>query len=609
MTTPRAIAMLLGVVLTLVAQPSAVFSQSAMRASSATDSHVAGEVLVKFRPNSSGAQKQSSVALRNHSVLASLTPSGWMHVKIADGQTVAEALAAYQNDPSVEHAQPNYIYRKAAVPNDPQYNQLWGLKNTGQLVNGTAGISGSDINIEKAWDHITDCSVVIVAVLDSGVNYNHEDLVGNMWNGAPTVPFHGYDFVDDDNNPIDGDGHGTHVAGTIAGRGNNGLGVAGVCWRASIMAVRVLDATGSGSSATIIPGIEFALAHGAKVINMSLGGAAGSPSDVAFSAAIDGAQANDVVVVVAAGNSGVNVDLPGNGHRPCVFPQANLLCVAALDQNYTRSSFSNFGVVSVDVGAPGRNIRSLRGVQSAGPPITDDFNNGGMAPSLDWTISGGGWGYRLLQVSGTPVHVLVNPTNYLDLGATYTNNADSRVYREFNVSGNVAAILNFSTQHVLASGDVLTVNYKSSGGDPFAGGVFVDLHTSTSVGIENRSIDISPCISMTCSVGFRLSTNASGTAEGIGVLDFSIDLFQSTNASYVTQNGTSMATPLVAGLATMLRAYNPQFTYVDVVNAIKNGGRSVNALSGITTTGKAIDVMASLAYVNPPAGLSASVVR
>jgi thermitase len=607
MKTSRTIALLFGVVLTLLDQPGAVVSAPRGNAPIPGAGHVAGEVLVKFRASSSGTQKQSAVGLRNHAVLASLTPSGWMHVKIADGQTVAEALAAYQNDANVEYAQPNYIYRKAAVPNDPQYDQLWGLKNTGQF----SGTPGADINIEKAWNHITDCRSVVVAVLDTGVNYNHEDLAGNMWNGGPTLPFHGSDLVDLDNNPMDGDGHGTHVAGTIAGRGNNGVGVTGVCWQATIMAVRVLDALGVGTTTTIMEGIDFAIDHGAKVINMSLSGAAPAPDDALYIEAIDRAEANDVVVVVAAGNNGTNVDVFGAGRRPCVFTHANLLCVAALAPDYARSNFSNFGAVSVDVGAPGSNILSLRGVQ-AGTPITDDFNNGGMTPSLDWTTSGGGWGYRLLQDGlGNSLDVLVNPTNYLDPGATYANNADSRVYREFNLSGNVAAILNFSVQHAFAAGDLLDINYKSGGGDPFSGGTFVDRHTSTSTGggLEDRSIDISPCISMTCSIGFRFTSNASDTAEGVGVISFSIDLQQASNSTYVTFNGTSMATPLVAGLATMLRAYNPQFTYVDVVNAIRNGGRPVAALSGITTTGRAIDVMATLAYINPPTGLSASVVR
>jgi thermitase len=606
MTSSRALAVSVGIVLMLLHEPSAVFSASSVRPAVGSGNHVAGEVLVKFRPSRSSAQKQTSVGLRNHAVIAELDAGGWMQVRIAAGQTVAQALAAYQNDPIVESVQPNFIYRAAAVPNDPQYGQLWGMKNTGQTINsGTyvpnAGTTGRDINIEKAWDHITDCSSVVVAVLDTGVNYNHDDVASNMWDGGPGISLHGFDFVDNDNDPMDGQGHGTHVAGTIAARGNNGLGVTGVCWRAAIMAVRVLDASGSGTTATIIQGIGFAVTNGARVINMSLGGGG---ADAAYFDAISQAQASDVVVVAAAGNETTNVEVFPS--FPCSFTHANVLCVAALDQNYALASFSNYGAASVDIGAPGTNINSALGIQTT--TINDDFNNLG-ALDATWNNPSGAWDYALLSLNGVPVEVLVNPADFPS--GTYANSANHKVYKEFNTSGKLAVVLNFSVQHELQSGDFLNVNYRTAGGDPFgAGGVQVDQHFGTTLGVEGPlSLDISPCISATCSVGFQLSTNASGTAQGVGIVFFSLVLAQATNTMYGPKNGTSMATPLVAGLATMLRAYNPQYTYVEVVNAIRNGGRSVAALSGITTTGRAIDVMSSLAYINPPSGLSASVVR
>jgi subtilisin family serine protease len=227
--------------------------------------------------------------------------------------------------------------------------------------------------------------------------------------------------------------------------GNNGTGTTGVCQKASIMAVRVLDATGSGTTATATQGIDFAVTNGARVINMSFIGG-GSP-DTLFSNAIANAQNSDVVVVVVAGNETNENDAAGGARYPCNFTQPNLVCVAALDQNYALANFSNWGATSVDVGAPGTNILST------------------------WAGAG------------------------------------------------------------------------------------------------------------------------------------------SNNSSYNTIDGTSMASPEVAGLATMLRAFNPQYTFVDTVGAIKNGGRSVPALAGKTTTGKAVDVMSSLAFINPPTGLTATVHR
>ena len=351
------------------------------------------------------------MAAQGHSVFAGLNQPGWAQVKVGTGQTVEAALAAYQNDPNVEYVQPNYLYHTTATPNDPQYGQLWAFKNTGQTVlrhrtytTNNPGTTGDDMNIEKAWDHITDCSSVVVAVVDTGVNYNQQDLAGNMWNGGATYPNHGYNFVDNNNDPMDLNGHGTHVAGIIGAVGNNATGTTGVCWKASIMAVRALDATGSGTTANIIQGINFAVTNGAKVINMSLGG--GGAFDRLFSDAIADAQNADVVVVVAAGNDGANNDSGTTPTYPCNFTQPNLVCVAALDQSYALASFSNYGSTSVDVGAPGTNILSTwAGTKTV---ITDNFSTG-------WTktsTTSGGWTTGTLSVGGVPTPFLVNPANY-----------------------------------------------------------------------------------------------------------------------------------------------------------------------------------------------------
>ena len=448
MKTPlcsMALAALVGAALTLYAQVAAAPFAPPALAGTAASQYVPGEVLVKFKPTASTQARMAAMAARGHSVVVNLNQPGWAQVKVRAGQTMETALAAYRNDANVEYVQPNYIYRAAAAPNDAEYGQLWAFRNTGQPVGSppVSGTAGDDMNIEPAWDRITDCSSVVVAVLDSGVNYNHQDLAANMWNGGPNFPNHGHDFVDNDNDPTDPGGHGTHVAGTIGAVGNNGTGTTGVCQRASIMAVRVLDATGNVTTATALQGISFAITNGARVINMSFVG--GGSFDPLFSDAITNAQNSDVVVVVVAGNGSNDNDAAGGARYPCNFTQPNLVCVTALDQDYALANFSNWGASSVDVGAPGTNILST------------------------WAGAG------------------------------------------------------------------------------------------------------------------------------------------SNNTSYNTLDGTSMAAPEVAGLAAMLRAYNPQYTYADTVGAIKNGGRSVPALAGKTATGNAADVMSSLAYINPPMGLTATV--
>jgi len=606
------IAALFGAVLTLLYQVAAVPAASPIRSTFAPGSYVPGEVLVKFKPTHSASSRASAVAILGHAVVADLKLPGWVQVKIDADQTMDQALAAYQGNPEVEFVQPNYVYRAAALPTDAQFGQLWAFRNSGQTITtGTYspnfGTPGADINTEKAWDHLTDCSSVVVAVIDSGVNYNQQDLAGNMWDGGQIYPNHGTDFVSNDNDPMDLHGHGTHVAGIVGAAGNNATGTTGVCWRASIMAVRVLDAAGSGTTATIVQGINFAVTNGAKVINLSVEAGFFDP---VLSQAIATAQNGDVVVVAAAGNSGFDTDAIGgaNATYPCNLTQPNLVCVAALDQNYALATFSNTGATSVDVGAPGTNILSTAAGTEA--TITDTFhnNNNGV---LNWTTSGGGWAYRKLTLS-TPagpvtVDALVNPGTFPT--GPYADSANNRVYKTFDLSGKNVATLSFFASVDVLPGDSLNVNYRSGGGDPFAGGGVQLIGGSGNTGLSfvPFSFDLSPCINASCSVGFQLLSDASVTDLGAGIVFFSIKTLQLNNTSYMIANGTSMATPMVTGLAAMLRAYNPQFTYADTVSAIKNAGRSVPALAGKTTTGRAVDAMSSLAYINTPAGLTATV--
>lgn len=570
---------------------------------------VPNEVLVTFAADSTAQTRRDVVAsLGDRSMNEALRNGGVLRVKLAPGRTVAQAIARYRTMPGVRSAQPNYIYHAAVAPSDPEYGQLWAFNNVGQNVATgtyvpTTGTPGDDMNIEPAWDHITDCSSVVVAVVDTGVNYNQEDLSANMWNGNAN---HGWDFVGADSDPMDLSGHGTHVAGIIGAAGNNGTGAAGVCWKASIMAVRVLNSTGEGTTADIIQGVEFAVANGAKVINMSLGG--GGVLDPLFSDAITAAQGSDVVVVAAAGNETNDNDTLGGARYPCNFTQPNLICVAALDQNYALASFSNWGATSVDVAAPGTNI--LSAWAGAHNTKTDDFNNGAVPASLDWTTSGG-WDYKQLMLAGTPVDTLVNPDNFP--AGTYGDGVDNRVYKSFDLSGNDVAIFSFFTQIALQANDSFNIGYETSGGDPFAGGGVL-LDTTGGVAVNSGGVvgpvsyDVSACIGAACSLGFQLMTDPSGNDQGVGILGFTIETLKLNTNTYNTISGTSMATPETAGVAAMLRAFNPQYTYADTLNAIKNAGRSIAALAGKTVTGKAVDAMGALGYINPPTGVTAAIV-
>jgi len=249
---------LTGLGLLLAQAPS--FAGAATIATRNQSQYVQDQILVKFKPGVAaaaraqiaqtyGARAIQAVGNQPDLVLARLTP----------GQTVDQAVNAYANDPNVAYAQPNYIYHALAIPADPAYaaGQIWAAKNTGQtMLTGTylpaAGTAGADMNLESAWNVQTDCSTVVVAVVDTGINYNSEDLAANMWTGNAK---HGQNFAADapvgpNSDPMDLAGHGTHVAGIIGAVANNvtasGTDGAGVCWTAKLMAVRVLDATGSG---------------------------------------------------------------------------------------------------------------------------------------------------------------------------------------------------------------------------------------------------------------------------------------------------------------------------------------------------------------------------
>lgn len=568
--------------------------------------YVEGEVLVKFKSGITQQSGVSKISAFGDSLQANIG-KGLMHVKLNAGKSVQQTIADYANDPTVEYAQPNYIYHINAVPAASSYAQQWGFKNTAQQISSTytqpaggalsyavnnPGVAGKDMNMEPAWGVITDCSNVVVAVVDSGVNYNHQDLSGNMWTSS-TYTNHGYNFSGEGSasDPMDWNGHGTHVAGIIGAAGNS---TTGVCWKASIMAVRVMDASGGGTTAHIVSGLNFAVANGAKVINMSLGG---TSFDSAFSQAITDAMTSDVVVIVAAGNDGVNNDSGATGaaHYPCNYTQANLICVAALDQAYGLASFSDYGTTSVDVGAPGTNILSTwAGTSSV---VTNALTSGS-----GWTIVNGGWSYGTVGLTNGSTLNILQDLNYL-------TSANHHIYQGFDLSGATSAVANFYFAGVVNSGDAVSVGMKSAGGDPFVGGTTLitgSLNSPSSfIGIHQS---LTGCLTTTCTMGYALTSAANSTgAAGPMVAVFSIDKLHVDATSYNTIDGTSMATPAVAGLATMLRAYNPSFTYTDVVNTIKNSGTTTSSLSGKSTTGKAVNAMSALAYINRPTGLAATV--
>ena len=300
----------------------------------------------------------------------------WRLVTFADGAAAGEAFEALRKNPDVEYVAPNTAYQLAVKPNDLSA-ELWGLDNTGQRIDGVAGKADADIDAPEGWAIRTDAAEVVVAVIDTGIDYTHPDLAANLWTNPGEIPgngidddgngyiddVHGYDFADDDADPMDLNGHGTHVAGTLGAVGNNGRGISGVAWTTQLMAVKIFaDGDGNAYASDIINGILYAADMGAQVSNNSWG-ALWSDSvkaqvlDRPLYEAVAHANQAGMLFVAAAGNNGVSLD-ERHMSTPSGFRLPNIISVAASDNTDALAAFSNYGQTETDLAAPGVSIRS-----------------------------------------------------------------------------------------------------------------------------------------------------------------------------------------------------------------------------------------------------------
>ncbi len=376
-----------------------------------------GEVLVRFRPGvAKEAKAAAHAAVRGQVIRQYRIVPGLQHVRLPEGMTVEQAVARYQKNPSILHAHPNYLRELRVIPNDPDFAQQWGLNNTGQ--NG--GTPDADIDAPEAWDLTAGDSSVVVGVIDTGIDYTHEDLAANMFQNSADCnsngldddgngyadDCHGIDTVHLDSDPMDDNGHGTHVAGIIGAMGNNELGLAGVNWDVRIMACKAADAEGYLAGSDAIACMEYIADmkdRGVNIaaVNASYGGPGFDPDE---RAAIEGLLQREILLVAAAGYDAPDQDLVRD--YPASYRLPNIIVVTMTDRFDARPSSANYGRRTVDLGAPGSSILStmvpdnnlglssctsdalycsLSGTSMAAPHVTgvaallEAYN-----PSLDW---------------------------------------------------------------------------------------------------------------------------------------------------------------------------------------------------------------------------------
>lgn len=344
------------------------------------DPHVPGELIILTKPGFSLTGEEGSVVSDfGATVLDEFdSPGGlskseggeFLHIKLPPGVSVEEAMAKMADDSRVQFAVPNHTYglpdgeQGQGVTNDPDAKKLWGLHNEGQ----TGGTADADIDAPEAWQVHTGRTQAqgghITAVIDTGIDYNHADLKANMWtnpgeiagdgidndNNGVVDDIHGYNAFANTGDPMDGHGHGSHCAGTIAGVGNNETGVVGVNHNANLMAVKIFSDAGSTSAAAIIRGIQYSTKMGARITSNSWGGGgANAGIEQAF-------KDSSALHIIAAGNSAYDNDKRPN--YPSNYPGDHIVAVAATDHKDGLARFSQWGKMNVDLGAPGVDILS-----------------------------------------------------------------------------------------------------------------------------------------------------------------------------------------------------------------------------------------------------------
>lgn len=334
---------------------------------------VPGEFLIQFKKNIHALNQQHILNAISVSPVVEISRETHLYkIKRPMIESTEGSIEILSSIKQIGLVEPNRYWKLRRMPQDPVFHRLWGLHNTGQETSGDSrpikGKAGVDIDILRVWDSNIGSRDVKVAVIDTGINYNHADLKPNIWvnevelNGEPGVDddnngctddIHGCNFVNNTGDPMDDDGHGTHVAGTIGAVANNNIGVAGINWEVTLIPIRFIDNQDNGTTADAIRSIDYAVKVGARILSNSWG----DDHDSEFlRQAIQRSEKAGALFVVASGNDSRDNDVILD--YPSSFDIESIIAVAAVDNTGELADFSNYGKTLVDILAPGSNIMS-----------------------------------------------------------------------------------------------------------------------------------------------------------------------------------------------------------------------------------------------------------
>ena len=545
-----------------------------------------GEVIVKVKGNLFVTQKLGN----NYRILSDRGKYKYIHI-IDKRLKTTELIEKLKNMKGVVEVYPNYIVKIFQIPNDINYSQQWAL---------------TKVSAPQAWDVFTGSTDVVVAVVDTGVDYNHEDLIANIWINPFEIPNNGIDddnngYIDDiygadvingDGDPMDDSGHGTHVAGIIGAVGNNSKGIAGVNWSVKIMAVKALDAGGVGDIASIIEALNYVLDMKRKGINIvavnASYGCEGCPP-MADKDLIASLGSEGIIFVTAAGNSGNNNDQTPT--YPASYNLENIISVAAVDQNDNIASFSNYGATSVDIAAPGVNIistypRTCDYIPSAGDIFFDDMESG----TGNWLTGGtpNTWAIVNDPTKASQVWDDSPSGNYADNSNTWLEIASPLDISSITTDLCLGFETKFVTENLF---DFVKIEYSKDGGTSWES---ITGLTGFVSGYVYMGFPIDPSFKTNSfKFRFRLISDSSVNEDGIKIDNVGIG--QGTIVhNYKSVSGTSMAAPFVTGTVALLAGLYPNESMNQRILRIIYNSDPVSSLKDKVLSGGRLNIYKAL---------------